>query len=215
MRHSGQRQNGHGVSRWIRGGTAVALCLGAALTLPFTPGTVQAGAPPCPLYYSFDMPPVLTGFEMDDKQNQYTVYTGLLRGTLGGLPVEKASIMLRPGVSTGAGGGTFTLQTTAGAVANGLVLMTTDKQVTLLWFSGTYLGARLAFRVSGPAKDFGAAAYAGKGLADTSFADNNAYLAAVTQAVANLAPAARAEALAGADRNLGLVSAYQQETGTP
>jgi hypothetical protein len=161
------------------------------------------------------MPPALTGFEMDDKQNHYTVYTALLRGTLGGLPVEKATIMLRPGASSGAAGGNFTLQTTAGAVANGLVLMTTDKQLTALWLSGIYLGARLAFRVSGPAKDFGVAAYAGKGLADTSFADNNAYLAAVAQAVANLPPAARAQAVAGADRNLGLVGAYQQETGTP
>lgn len=215
MRDGGQRQNGNGVLRWIRGGTVVALCLGAALAVAHTAGTVQAGAPPYPLYYSLDMPPVLTGFEMDDKQNQYTVYTGLLRGTLGGLPVEKATIMLRPGASTGVGGGNFTLQTTAGTVANGLVLMTTEKQLTSLWFSGTYLGARLAFHMSGPAKDFGAAAYAGKGLADTSFADHNAYLAAVTQAVANLAPAARAEALAGANRNLGLVGSFQQETGTP
>ena len=193
----------------------MALCLGTALPLPFAPATVQAGAPPYPLYYSLDMPPVLRGFEMDDKQNQYTLYTGLLSGTLGGLPVEKATIMLRPGASAGAAGGNFTLQTAAGAIANGLVLITTDKQLTSLWFSGTYLGARIAFRLSGPAKDLGVAAYAGKGLADTSFADNKAYLAAVTQAVANLPSAARAEALAGADRNLGLVGAYQQETGTP
>jgi hypothetical protein len=215
MGERGQRQNRRVVRRWIGAGTAVALSLGTALVLLFAPATVQAGAPPYPLYYSLDMPPVLKGFEMDDKQNQYTVYTGLLRGALGGLPVEKATIMLRPGASDGAGGGTFTLQTTAGAVANGLVLMTTDKQLTSFWFSGIYLGARIGFRVSGPAKDFSSAAYGGKGLADTSFADNNAYLAAVTQAVANLPPAARAEALAGADRNLGLVGAYQQETGTP
>jgi hypothetical protein len=215
MRKPGQRQNRRGAGRWISAGTVVALCLGTALALPFAPTTARAGAPPCPLYYSLDIPPVLRGFEMDDKQNQYTVYTGLLRGTLGGLPVEKATVMLRPGASDGAGGGTFTLQTAAGEVANGLVLMTTDTQVTSLWFSGIYLGARIAFRVSGAAKDISGTAFAGKGLADTSFADNNAYLAAVSQAVANLAPAARAQALAGADRNLSLVDAYQQETGTP
>jgi hypothetical protein len=194
---------------------AVVLCLCAGLAIAVHPTAVRAAGPLYPLYYVMEMPPVLTGFEMDETQEKHTLYTGVLRGTLGGLPVQKATLILRPGASAGAGGGEFSLQTVAGAVKNGLVLMTTDKKQTSLWFSGIYLGARLAFRVAGPANNIAGATYAGKGLADTSFADHGNYLAAVTQGVASLTPVARAEAVAAADRNLGLVTGYREETGTP
>ncbi|HLW47312.1 MAG TPA: hypothetical protein VKW09_06035 [bacterium] len=198
----------------MRLGTAAVLCLGAALALPFLRGAVQA-APSYPLYYAFEIPPVLTGYELDDRQERHLVYTAVLRGTLGGLPVQRAAMTLRPGASAAVGGGDFSLQTAAGAVKNGLILMTTDKRQASLWFSGTYLGARLAFHVVGPVADFGAATLAASGLADTTFADHSNYLAAVTEAVAGLAPAARAEALTEADRNVGLVTTYRQQTGTP
>lgn len=191
---------------------AVLLCLGAALALGIVPGPARA-APSYPLYYVLEIPPVLTGYEMDDQQNRHIVYTGLLRGTLGGLPIQKATLTLHPGASSGAGGGEFALQTTAGAVTSGLILMTGDARQTSLWFSGTYLGARLEFHVTGAAKDFGATTIAAKGLAETSFAAHGEYLAAVTQAVANLSPAARAEAISEADRNPALVSAYQRTAG--
>jgi hypothetical protein len=172
-------------------------------------------APIYPLYYAFEIPPVLTGYELIEQGDKHLLYTGVLRGTLGGLPVQKATMTLRPGASAGFGGGEFSLQTAAGAVKSGLILMTSDQKQMSLWFSGMYLGARLAFRVVGRASDFGTATFAAKGLADSSFADDGAYVAAVTQAVANLPPAARAEAIADADRNLNLVSGYRQETGTP
>jgi hypothetical protein len=196
-------------------GAAAAVCLCAGVALAVAPAVTRAAGPSYPLYYAIEMPPVLTAFEMDQTKEQHIFYTGVLRGTLGGLPVQKAAITLLPGASAGAGGGEFSLQTPAGTVKNGLVLMTTDKNHTSFWFSGIYLGARLAFRVDGPSNNIVGTTYAGKGLADTTFADHNTYLAAVTQGVAGLAPAARAEAIAQADRNLGLVTSYRQETGTP
>jgi hypothetical protein len=199
-------------------GTVLVLCLCgicAAVTALPGPNSAQASDPTYPLYYALDMPPVLTGFELNQVQEKHILYSGTLRGSLGGLPVEKAAITLRPGASPGAGGGDFSLQTPAGEIKNGLVLMTTDKKQTSLLFSGVYLGARVAFRVSGPATDVASTAYSGKGLADSTFADHTTYLAAVSQGVAKLPAAARAQTLADADRNLSLVSTYRQETGTP
>ena len=194
--------------RWTGGVLAAAvLCLIAA-------GGAGA-APVYPLYYAFEIPPVLTGFELSASYERRAIYTGLLRGTLGGLPVEKSAFTYRPGASAGAGGGEFSLQTAAGAVEHGLILMTTDgRQITLL-FLGTYLGARLQFHIVGLAKDFGTTAITSRGLADTSFASHADYLTAVTQGAAALAPAARAEAIAHANANPRLVSAYQRETGAP
>jgi len=193
---------------------AVHLCLVAALGLMAGAGTVRA-APSYPLYYSLEIPPVLTGYEMDENQNKRVIYTSVLRGTLGGLPVEAAAFTMRPGASANAGGGEFSLKTAAGAVKNGFILMTADGRQTTMLFLGTYLGARLQFRIAGPATNFGSAAMAAKGLADTSFAAHSEYLAAVTQAVANLPPAARAVAITQADGNLRLVTAYQGTSGAP
>jgi hypothetical protein len=202
------------VRRLMRVGTAALVCVAAVFMPSFGRGTAQA-APSYPLYYALEIPPVLTGYELNAQQERHAVYTGVLRGTLGGFAVQHAEMTVRQGASAAAGGGEFSLQTAAGAVKNGLVLITSDKSQTSLWFSGIYLGARLAFRVVGPAGDLSGATFAAKGLADTSFADHGSYIAAVTQAVANLAPAARAQALAEADRNLGLVAAYRRESGTP
>lgn len=199
-------------SPWRR--AAVTLGLAAALGLASASGAVRA-APLYPLYYVVEIPPVLTGYEMNENQEKHVIYTSLLRGTLGGLPIETATLTVRPGASAGAGGGEFSLKTPAGAVKNGLILMTADGRQTTLLFLGTYLGARLQFRMAGPTKDFGSATMAAKGLADTSFAAHSEYLAAVTQAVANLAPAARAQAITQADGNLRLVAAYQGTAGTP
>jgi hypothetical protein len=190
---------------------------GLALMLLIALGWSSAGlaAFSYPLYYTVEMPPVLTGYEIDENQNQHTFYTSLLRGTLGGLPIEASTVTLKPGASTNAGGGQFTLKTAAGAVQNGLILMTTEGGHTTLLFLGTYLGARLQFRIVGPAADFGTAKLATKGLADTSFASHADYLDAVTQGVAKLAAVARAEAIAQANRNPELVSTYQQTSGSP
>lgn len=194
-------------------GAAAVLCLSAAFAQPFGKGAARA-AQPYPLYFAFEIPPVVTGYEQNEQQEQHAIYTGLLRGTLGGLPIQRSTLTLRPGASTLVGGGDFSLQTSAGVLTNGLILMTGDKQQTSMWFSGLYLGEHLAFHVTGPA-NFATGSFAAKGLADTSFADHSSYLAAIRQAVANLAPAARAQALADADRNISLVGAYRQETGTP
>lgn len=170
--------------------------------------------PVYPLYYAFEVPPLLTGFELTAGYERRPLYTGLLRGTLGGLPVEKSAFTYRPGASAGAGGGEFSLQTAAGAVEHGLILMTTDGRKATLLFFGTYLGARLQFRIAVPTQDFGTAAISSKGLADTTFAGHADYLGAVTRGVAALAPAAQAEAISQANGNPGLVSAYQR-TGAP
>ncbi len=199
-------------SPWCR--AAVALGLAAALGLVPAAGAVRAG-PSYPLYYVLEIPPVLIGYEMNEQQDKHVIYTSLLRGTLGGLPIEAANLTVRPGASAGAGGGEFSLKTAAGAVKNGLILMTADGRQTTLLFLGTYLGARLQFRMAGPTKDFGGATMAAKGLADTSFAAHSEYLAAVTQAVANLAPSARVQAITQADGNPRLVAAYQGTAGTP
>lgn len=172
-------------------------------------------APSYPLYYVLDVPPFLTGYEMDEAQNQHTYYTSLLRGTLGGLGVDSGSLLLHPGASTKAGGGDFALKTTAGAVKNGHVLMTVDGQKTTLLFFGTYLGANLEFRLIGPAKDLGSVRIEGKGLAGTSFAAHSEYLAAVTQAAAALPPTVRAQLVTQADGNLRLVTVYQTTSGSP
>jgi hypothetical protein len=199
-------------SPWHR--AAAYLCLAAAVGLTSAAGAARA-APSYPLYYVLEIPPVLTGYEMNDRGDKRLIYTSLLRGTLGGLAIETATLTMRPGASASAGGGEFALKTAAGAVKSGLILMTTDDRQTTLLFLGTYLGARLEFRMTGPTKDFGSATIATKGLAQTSFAAHGEYLAAVTQAVATLAPAARAQAITQADGNLRLVAAYQGASGAP
>ena len=200
------RTRTHRLSLWRR--AAVAACLAAAIGLTSAAGAARA-APVYPLYYALEIPPVLTGYEMDEQKDKHLIYTSLLRGTLGGLAIETATLTLRPGASANAGGGEFSLRTAAGTVKSGLVLMTTDGRQTTLLFLGTYLGARLEFRMAGPATDFGSTTLATKGLALTNFAAHSEYLAAVTQAVANLAPAPRAQAITQADGNLRLVAAFQ------
>ena len=205
------------VRRGSAGSAALSLCIAALIVLPLAQSPL--GAAPSYLsyllYYGLEIPPLLTGYEMDEQQNRHPIYTGLLRGTLGGLPVQRSAFTLRPGASAGAGGGEFSLQTAAGAVKNGLILMTTDGRQISLWFSGIYLGTRLQFRLATQAKDFGTATVGARGLAETNFTAHAEYLAAVTQAVANLAPAARAEAITQADRNPGLVAAYERAPGSP
>ncbi|MHB8732042.1 MAG: hypothetical protein ACYDAB_09650 [bacterium] len=198
----------------LRYGAAGVLCLVLALGFIGSPRAVGA-APLYPLYYSLEIPPVLTGYEMDEQKNKHLLYTSLLRGTLGGLAVESASVTLHPGASAGAGGGEFSLKTAAGAVKNGLILLTTDRRQTTLLFSGLYLGARLDFRMMAPTENFGNATIATKGLAETSFVAHSEYVAAVTLAVAGLGPAARAQAITAADGNPRLVTAYQSTTGSP
>ena len=198
----------------LRHGAAVVFCLALALGVTASPRAVRA-ALLYPLYYSLEIPPVLTGYEMDDQKNKHLLYTSLLRGTLGGLAIESSTVTLHPGASAGAGGGEFSLRTAAGPVKNGLVLLTTDRRRTTLLFSGLYLGARLDFRMVAPTENFGSATIATKGLAETSFVAHSEYVAAVTLAVAGLGPAARAQAITAADGNPRLVTAYQSTTGSP
>lgn len=193
---------------------AVVLCLALALGAAASPRAARA-AFLYPLYYSLEIPPVLTGYQIDDRGDKHLLYTSLIRGTLGGLAIESATVTLHPGASAGAGGGEFSLRTAAGAVKSGLILMTTDRRQTTMLFSGMYLGARLEFRMVGPTEGFGTATIATKGLADSSFVAHSEYVAAVTLAVANLTPAIRAAAITQADGNLRLVSAYQTATGAP
>ncbi len=197
--------------RILRRGTAAALC---AAALMLAPRGVQA-AISYPLYYALEIPPVLTGYELDDQQNRHLVYTSLLRGTLGGLAVDSGTVTLHPGASAAAGGGQFTLRTAAGSVKDGLILLTTDRKETTLVFLGTYLGARLQFKMTGPTETFGTAAISAKGLAETNFVAHTEYVAAVTLGVAGLPPAARAQAITAAESNLRLVTAYQATTGSP
>lgn len=190
------------------------LCTAAALTFAPAASRVLAGTL-YQLYYVLEIPPLLTGYEMDEVKNKRLIYTSLLRGTLGGLPVDSATLTLHPGASAGAGGGQFSLRTAAGPVKDGLILLTTDPKQTTLVFLGTYLGARLQFKMVAPTATFGTGAIATKGLADTSFVADSEYVAAVTLGVAGLAPAPRAQAITEAESNLRLVSAFQQSAGTP
>lgn len=199
-------------SVWRR--AVAVLCTAAALTFALAAPAVRAAAL-YPLYYVLEIPPLLTGYEIDQDQNKRLVYTSLLRGTLGGLPVESATLTLHPGASAGAGGGQFSLRTAAGPVKDGLILLTTDPKLTTLVFLGTYLGARLQFKMVAPTATFGNGTISTKGLADTSFVADSEYVAAVTLGVAGLAPAPRAQAITAAESNLRLVSAFQQSAGSP
>lgn len=190
------------------------LCAAAALTFVPVARAVHA-ATLYRLFYALDIPPLLTGYELDESQNKHLIYTSLLRGTLGGLPIDSATLTLHPGASAGVGGGEFSLRTPAGPVKDGLILLTTDRAQTALVFLGTYLGARLQFKMVAPTATFGTGTISTKGLADTSFVADSEYVAAVTLGVAGLAPAPRAQAITGAESNLRLVSGYQQTTGTP
>jgi hypothetical protein len=210
----------------------VALALAAIASLaPLAAGPARAQSEAQSgylLYYAVQIPPLLKGYSSTDctgdqaqipgalcQSQEHAIYTGELNGTLGGLPIQRATLTFRPGASSDAGGGEFALQTAAGAIEKGIFLMTTDGRQTTLVFFGTYLGARIQFHLSGAAKDFPLGTLDAKGVAQTNFSGHTDYIAAVTKGVANLPQAAKAQVIGQANGNPVLVSAYQRTTGAP
>jgi hypothetical protein len=207
--------------RWNRVAAAAALAATLALVPAAHPVRAQSSYL---LYYTLAIPPLLMGYESSCPTDQpdaicapqdRRIYTGTLSGSIGGLQIQRATVTYRPGASRSAGGGEFALQTAAGTIDKGLILMTSDgRQVTLLFF-GTYLGARIQFRVVSPAADFPTGTVDAKGVADTSFAGHSDYIEAVTKSVANLAPAVKTAVIEQANSNPALVASYQRTGGQP
>jgi hypothetical protein len=163
------------------------------------------------LYYSLDVPPVITGIALTDEGEKRS-YNGTLRGTLGGLPVAESKYSFTTGASPKAGGGTFSMATKAGSVKDGRVLMTSDGKQTMLLFVGQYLGASLSFSLTGASTQLGGGATNASGLAETNFRSHEEYVTAVRNAAAALAPAEREQVVAQADQNLRLVRDYQHRS---
>ena len=178
-------------------------------------GCPQAQAlPSYPLYFSFQIPLALPGITLQEDGSR-TIYTGTLRGTLGGLPVRSASFTYGPRASASVGGGTFTLATAVGDVQDGQILMTSDGERTTLLFFGIYLGSRLEFAVTSDRQQIGGSGVTATGLARTGFATHDAYMAAVRKVGEALPSSTRDEILAQADTNLRLVGGYQQKPPSP
>lgn len=163
------------------------------------------------LYYSFDVPPLITGIALTDTGERRS-YNGALRGTLGGVPVTESKYTYTTGASPKAGGGTFSLTTKAGPVKDGRVLMTSDGNQTMLLFVGQYLGASLSFSLTGSSVQLGGGTTKASGLAETNFRSHEQYVAAVRNAATALPAADREQIAAQADQNLRLVRDYQQRS---
>ena len=187
--------------------------LGSALAT-LAPAFLGAALPSYPLYHSFQIPLALPAITFQDEGTR-TLYTGTLRGTLGGLPLLSASFTYGAGASKVAGGGTFSLATAAGEIRNGQILMTVDGERTTLLFFGIYLGTRLEFTLTSDRPQIGGSGVAATGLARTGFGSHEAYMAAVRRAADSLPPSTRDEILAEADTNLRLVSGYEQKPPSP
>ncbi len=165
------------------------------------------------LYYNLDVPPLITGIALTDKGEKRS-YNGTLHGVLGGLPVTESKYTYTTGESPKAGGGTFSMATSAGQVKDGRVLMTSDGKQTTLLFLGRYLGASLSFSVTGASIQLGGGATKAFGLAETNFRSHEEYMTAVRNAAAALPPVERERLVAQADQNLRLVTDYQRRPPT-
>lgn len=170
--------------------------------------------PSYPLYYSFQIPLALPGIMLQEDGSR-TIYTGTLRGSLGGLPLRSASFTYGPRASASVGGGTFSLVTAVGDVKGGQILMTSDGERTTLLFFGIYLGSRLEFAVTSDRQQIGGSGVTATGLARTGFASHDAYMAAVRKEGEALPSSTRDEILGQADTNLRLVGEYQQKPPSP
>ncbi len=164
------------------------------------------------LYYSLEIPLALPGITLSDDGSTHTIYTGTLRGTLGGLPLASAKLHYGAGASKALGGGTFSLATAAGAVRDGQILMSTVETRTTLLFFGMYLGARLEFSLVSDREQIGGMGVTATGLARTGFRSHEEYRTAVQKAVASLDPATRDQILALADANVRLANEFQQKS---
>jgi len=195
---------------WRRAcGIACGLAILAVLGVGAPPG--RADLPSYPLYYSFQIPATHPSIQFADKGST-TSYSGTLAGTLGGLPVKTGTFEYGGTTGREIGGGRFTLVTDAGAVQNAQILMTIDGDRTTVLFFGTYLGTRLDFKLSIEGLALGGPGQVGTGLAETGFASQDAYLAAVQTAVAALPEATRQQLIAAANTNPRLVAAYQEKS---
>jgi len=170
-----------------------------------------SGQPEYSLYYHFQVPLTLLGLAVSDDGTKRT-YNGTLRGTLGGIPVTDARYTYASGASARAGGGTFSMTTTAGPVRDGQILMTSDGAHTTLLFFGTYLGTRLSFSIVGTGDQIGGSGVTADGLAETTFRSHEHYIAAVQEATAALPQATRTQIIAQAGQNPRLVREYQQRS---
>jgi hypothetical protein len=197
-------------TRWATG-VRIIVAIIIVVLAPVSPG---AALPSYPLFYSFQIPLALPGIAFQEDGSRM-IYTGALRGTLGGLPVRSARFTYGPRASASVGGGTFTLATAVGDVQGGQILMTSEGERTTLLFFGIYLGSRLELAVTSDRQQIGGSGVTATGLARTGFASHDAYMAAVRKDSEALPSSARDEILAQADTNLRLVGEYQQKPPSP
>lgn len=184
---------------------------GLLTLLALPPAPLGAAPAPYQLYYSFDLPRALEGMVLDGSGNTQKSYSGMLRGTLGGLPLREGTYSYAAGFSSGAGGGTCVLATAAGSLRNGQILMTTDGKRTTLICVGEYLGTHIELTINAEGVPIGGLGVRAAGLALTGFHSHEEYMAAVRAGVASLSPDARAQAIAQADTNPRLVSAFERQ----
>jgi hypothetical protein len=201
--------------RWAvrRSGVAAGLIavvglLGLAATAVRVP-RADAALPSYVLFFKFDLPLTLPAVVMTDE-GAHSSYTGTMRGTLGGLPVQAATYTYGTDVKIPIGGGTFILTTAAGEVRDGEMLVSSDGQATTLLFFGVYLGTRLEFSIHSDRPQAGGMGVTVSGLARTGFANHDEYMAAIRKAVASLPEGDRQKVLAQADINPRLVNDYQR-----
>jgi len=188
---------------------AIAATAAGLLTIAPIWSERAAGQPEYALYYSFDIPLSIGGITLSDDGTKKT-FNGSLRGTLGGVQVTDAKYSFANGASQRAGGGSFSMTTSAGSFKDGRILMTNDGKQTTLLFFGFYLGARVSFVIVGPGDQVGGTGVTVRGLAETNFRSHDHYVAAVRDATATLAPNARDQVVTQADQNVRLVREYEQ-----
>ena len=187
-------------------GLAVAIVLAA-----YAPAGVADEVPSYPLYYSFQIPPAKPTIEIAKEGGSSTAYSGTIAGTIGGLPVKNGSFQYGGATGGQVGGGWFALATDAGAVSHTEMLMAIDGQRTSVLFFGTYLGVHIEFRISAQGQAIGGLGET-TGLADTGFASQAEYVAAVQAAVASLPAGTRQQLIDAANTNAVLVSQFQQKS---
>jgi len=174
-------------------------------------GQGQDTVPSYPLYYAFQIPATRPSIQITSNGSS-TSYSGTFTGTLGGLPVKSGTFQYGGTTGSQVGGGFFTLVTDAGAVQNTQLLMSVDGARTSVLFFATYLGTHLDFRLSVAGMALGGPGETDTGLADTGFASQDAYVAAVQTAVASLPEATRQQLIAAANTNALLVTQFQQRS---
>jgi hypothetical protein len=192
---------------------AALVCGLSALTVLaiYAPAGVADEVPSFPLYYAFQIPSARPEIQITSNGST-TNYTGKIGGTLGGLPIKSGTFDYGGATNSQVGGGWFALTTDAGTVSHTELLMAVDGSRTSVLFFGTYLGVHIEFRLASTGMAIGGVGQNETGLADTGFASQSEYVAAVQAAVASLPAPTRQQLIDAANTNAQLVLQFQQKS---